>query len=399
MQTEIGGEDHELYMKEVYPKFTEKTGFEVEVEVVPWGDDLITKLQTMGAAGTLADVATDISPWSRTFVDAGMCLDVTEALKTYNFPYEDLKAGSPIQEAYTVDGKVYGMNLEVACVACIIVPELFKKAGLPEPTKDWTIQDLKELAKKLTIREGDKVVQWGVGTDPGSGWYREAFLETADAPLVKPDNITPQANHPDAVALMQMYQDMRFKDNTMPTSADRQLLQGAGDSWMTGVYEGKVAVHFGCCGAQRNLDKFGKVEYKFAHLPKFKRGGSALAGTGYFVYSQTKYPTEATQLMFHLCSPETQKIDAEVLGWWPSLKSVRESFFAGVKANPGNYDTMNDIILNARLAPSSLVAGKALELQQIDAQRMSQVWEEGKPVQEVLDQIQKEFEAAIARKS
>ncbi|MCD6521056.1 MAG: extracellular solute-binding protein, partial [Anaerolineae bacterium] len=58
-------------------------------------------------------------------------------------------------------------------------PELFQEAGLPEPTEEWTYDDVVEAAQKLTKdTDGDgKVDQYGLWVAP----YYEAILTPIDA--------------------------------------------------------------------------------------------------------------------------------------------------------------------------------------------------------------------------
>jgi multiple sugar transport system substrate-binding protein len=55
---------------------------------------------------------------------------------------------------------------------------MFDKAGLPYPTDQWTMNDLRETAKKLTKdTNGDgKIDQWGFSTDL---WDMELFWSSA----------------------------------------------------------------------------------------------------------------------------------------------------------------------------------------------------------------------------
>jgi ABC-type glycerol-3-phosphate transport system substrate-binding protein len=302
-----------------------------------------------------------------------------------------------LQGVYEMDGRVYGINMEIAVVAMVYVPELFQTAGVPEPTPEWTVDDYVAAAKALTIREGDEVVQWGSGSDPGDGWWRDAFLQTADAPLLT-DPTTVQANHPDAVALMQIYQDLRYKDKANPDSAGEAALMGTGDNWFTGVYEGKVAMVFVCCGTMREIDQYGKKPFKFAHLPRYMRNGNAMAGTGYFVYSQTDYPAEATEAMLLMNGPEVQPIYAVApLGATPSLKSVREEIFVGRTGNPDNWSMLDQIISEDGAVASFQLSPKALEIFSAEQQAMAAVWDEGKPVPDILDDLQAQLEDILAR--
>lgn len=65
-----------------------------------------------------------------------------------------------------VNGRYYGV------ISCIVGPvlyynkDIFKKAKLPypptDPAKAWTWEEFRNVAKKLTIKQGDKVIQYGV---------------------------------------------------------------------------------------------------------------------------------------------------------------------------------------------------------------------------------------------
>ena len=400
VMTELGGTVHDAYMKDIYPQFEEASGFKLEVEVVPWGADLIIKLQTHGAAGTLADVNTDIGSWTRTFIASNMNLDVTDGIDAIGYPYDDVT--SPVQGFYELDGKVYGITLELATWNCVYVPELFEQAGLKEPGIGWTHDDMMNAAKALTISEGDKVVQWGMGSNAGQNWTREALLETADAPYVVEEDgqFRVDANNPDAVKLMQDYADLMFVDKVIPTALDFAQMEGGQDAFQAMRYEGKVAIHYTCCGGMRNLDTYGKVDFKFAPLPKFRREGNTGNGTGYFVYSRTKHPLEATQLMCHLTSPEVQEYSNENFGWTPALGSVRKAFFEAYDAkghNPINYTMLDTLIAQGVPVPSALVPEKGMELQATDGQLMGAVWNGEKTAQEALDEMQKMMEDILAR--
>ena len=40
--------------------------------------------------------------------------------------------------------------------------DLFEQAGLPPPGPEWTLEDFRQAARRLTVREDGQVRQWGL---------------------------------------------------------------------------------------------------------------------------------------------------------------------------------------------------------------------------------------------
>ena len=89
----------------------------------------------------------------------------------------DFYAGS--FEQFTWQGQRYGIPFIAAPELIYFNKSLFDAAGLPYPTDDWTWEDVRSLARKLTLDEAgrnaeesdfdaEKIVQWGYNASPGS---------------------------------------------------------------------------------------------------------------------------------------------------------------------------------------------------------------------------------------
>ena len=59
------------------------------------------------------------------------------------------------------DGTAYGIPRDFDTIALYYNKDLFDKAGVEYPTADWTWDDLRAAAEKLTVKEGDNTTQWG----------------------------------------------------------------------------------------------------------------------------------------------------------------------------------------------------------------------------------------------
>jgi len=140
---------------------------DIVVKYEPITGDYKQALLTSFASGTEPDVFyMDIFWWQE--------LAKNEVL----LPLDDLMAGAGTKkedfipaliDAFTFDGKVYGIPKDFNTLGLFYNKDLFTAAGVDEPTDDWTWDDLKAAAKKLTDTSNkDKPVYgMGVPADPG----------------------------------------------------------------------------------------------------------------------------------------------------------------------------------------------------------------------------------------
>src|SRR5678816_1066716 len=80
--------------------------------------------------------------------------------------------------AYKLEDGYYGLPRDFQTIVVFYNKDMFDAAGVPYPTEDWTYDDLKETAKKLTLdTNGDgKTDQYGLWTDT---WDMELFWSEA----------------------------------------------------------------------------------------------------------------------------------------------------------------------------------------------------------------------------
>ncbi|MBK8046581.1 MAG: extracellular solute-binding protein [Anaerolineales bacterium] len=113
--------------------------------------------------------------------------------------------------------------------------DLFDAAGVPYPTDDWTLQDLRDAAKKLTVdSDGDGVMdQWGFSTDL---WDMElssgAALWGNGAEVLNADRTQTLIGEPKARAAWQTISDMVLLDKSIP---DPETAAQYGDAFAAGT--------------------------------------------------------------------------------------------------------------------------------------------------------------------
>ena len=122
-------------------------------------DDLKQKV----AAGFVSDTYPDISyaygSWATDLGQSGHTLDLTAAVAKPEVAWSEFPPAATATA--TVDSKVIGVPALVDNLGLIYNKTLFDAAGVAYPTNDWTWDDFRAAAKKLT-NPGDKIF--------GTGW-------------------------------------------------------------------------------------------------------------------------------------------------------------------------------------------------------------------------------------
>jgi multiple sugar transport system substrate-binding protein len=165
-------EDHVKAFQEANPGIT--------LEVVDAGDG--TRFFAMYAAGTPPDIYRLQAPSIPGLLARKLLLDLTpyfEASQLIDIadlaPANDYyKAESPLEIG---TGKLYGMCKDFSPDCTIFANKaLFEKAGLPVPddTKAMTYTEIMDAARKLTVFDGERMVQYGYGYE--TGWIDRFWM-------------------------------------------------------------------------------------------------------------------------------------------------------------------------------------------------------------------------------
>lgn len=108
--------------------------------------------------------------------------------------------------------KVYGVPLDINTLYTIYNKEMFKNAGVPEPTANWSFNDAREAAMKLTK---DGVFGTVVSA---SAWGMSGMVVANGTDLIKNENgkIVANLTDPKVVEVLSAIAGMAAKDKTSP---------------------------------------------------------------------------------------------------------------------------------------------------------------------------------------
>jgi multiple sugar transport system substrate-binding protein len=242
----------------------------VKYNIVPW-DAYWQKAAAMTAGGVTFDVMwmnLDNLPF---YVSQGALEPLTvSASESKVIP------SAMIAPYRTASGKVYGIPLGPQAVSVYVNRDLFKKRGVPVPTKSWTWDQLLAAAQKLTFMDGNKKI-WGInGQDLQIDLeYGMSFFYTFGGTTIIKKTATGYVANLDSTfkSTAKKLYDLIYKYHVSPSSKDvtqagyQIFLAGqmgiyVEGTWMTGVLNGNP-----------------KLNWTYAPFPTLKAGDKPKAST------------------------------------------------------------------------------------------------------------------------
>ncbi len=148
---------------------------EIKIELwnQPW-EDYFTKIQALWASGdskTIPDVAF-LWPTPK-YAAEGVLENLDSFIKDSGYNLDDYWPG--LLESAKYQGSVYGFPRDIEVNVLYYNKDLFDKAGVAYPDENWTWDDLKAAAEKLTVKDGDSVTQYALAMEGGkySKWVNQ----------------------------------------------------------------------------------------------------------------------------------------------------------------------------------------------------------------------------------
>lgn len=298
---------------------------DILVKYEPITGDYRQALLTSIAAGTEPDVYyMDIFWWQE--------LARNEVI----LPLDDLMAGSGVArdefipsliDAFTFDGKTYGIPKDFNTLGMFYNKGLFDGAGLDYPTDDWTWDDLKSAASTLTDLSDPNKPIYGFCTPADPGRF-PVFVFQNGGMVMNEDYTDTLLDSDAAVSAAEFYTSFRA-ENIGATPADlgegwQGTLFGKGQCAM--VYEGGWLIPY-------LRDQFPTTQYGVVLPPAGPAGeGNLIFTVAWGVSANTKNPDAAWAAVNFLTNEASQTTVLESGFALPSRASLQESDF--LKNNP-----------------------------------------------------------------
>ncbi|TPW74650.1 ABC transporter substrate-binding protein [Schumannella soli] len=303
-------------IKENIAGFNEEyPNIKVNLDVTPW-ETYWTKIQTQASSNTLPDLFWLNGPNFQLYASNGKVAPITSQVKggyidPKNYPESLVKL-------YNLDGMQYGVPKDFDTIGLWYNKDLFAKAGVAEPTADWTWADLSTAANTISSKlKGDGVYGVAGGMDGQTTYYNTIFQ--AGGSVVDGT----KSGYGDAATQkgLEFWTDL-IKSGASPTM--QQLTDTPGDQWFT---SGKVAMYYGGSWFRAALsDAPVKDAVQVAPLPKGEKQATVIHGVANVVAANSKNAQAARALQNYLASEKAQKQQGDAGSIIPAFTGTQQAF-------------------------------------------------------------------------
>ncbi len=308
--------------EEIIAKFeAENPGVKVELMTLE-PTEYWVKLRLLANQGKLPDVFNMSSGFLEEWAKAGFVKDLTKDIEE-DFNKEDfymnvLDVGKDIAGT----SKYYALPYALVTTVLFYNKDMFDKAGIAYPNKNWTWDDFRKAAKKLTIVKDGKVQQYGF-------WFFGRYTNVESWIFANNGNLIDQATHtykPDANAIeaMKFLCELVTKEKVAPAKKEMGAYryqdvfpQGVAAMWVDGSWfidNNRIIIG----------DKF---KWDIAEVPTGPHGdGKTVYGWPDFVALSPNSPNAAMAWKFaKFVAGQGVSLDMYMAGKIPAYRPLTES--------------------------------------------------------------------------
>ncbi|MDO8189266.1 sugar ABC transporter substrate-binding protein [Conexibacter sp. JD483] len=294
-------------------------GTKVNIQVIPrQGYD--QKIMTQIAGGSAPDVIGTGDVQIPTLVNRNFALDLSPYMEA-DREFDSSDWYPEVLRGLTYDGKVVGLSDNWDTQALYYNRALFRAAGVAEPTADWTWDDYRAAAEKLTSGEGpDKV--WG-------SFWQKWFVPVADAVAAAGGSVYDEAGRrctltePEGIEALTFLDDLRRAGVDPGATEDRVLGREPDEIFAAG--KAAMLVGDGRWGAYA-FNEAKDLDWAVAELPRGPAGRSNFFHlAAYSIPSNSKNPDLAWAFLRFMTSREGVMMGLAESQGVPAIKSVATS--------------------------------------------------------------------------
>jgi len=298
--------------KELHPNIT------VEPQVVPW-DDYWTKLQTGVAGGSTYDVFWMNADGLPVYASQGALVSIQEMVDNGSIDVDAYPES--LRSLYTFEDTVYGIPRDFDTIALFYNKDLFDAGEVEYPTADWTWDDLRSAAEKLTTADGS---QWGYVSSLGGQQNYFNLIKQNGGEILNAEQTESLLSEPAACEALQFAGDF-IADGLSPSVAVMQ----ANDPHEMLFPAGVIAM---IPGGSWNSLTFSQAlpSTAVAPLPKGKAQASAIHGLANVIWSGGQNQCAALEWVKYLASADAERILGSTGTVIPAMEGLREEWVASL---------------------------------------------------------------------
>jgi len=313
----FGGEAQTSAIKNAIARFNKSyPNVTVELTMDPistgWGD-YVTRVLSQYNARNAADVYGTAIETFRTFETKKLFIPLDDYIAK-NPGYSDFAPSLFEQSSY--EGKTYFIPIGWNNIMINYNRALFKEAGVDYPKPEWTWDQFRETAKKLTKRDAaGNATQFGYEV-PNQFFFVQPWFFSNGTSILTKDWSGSNMLDPKVAESLQFLHDLIHVDKVSPIPGK--------DTMDNQFNAGQVAMisrgHWIVENAKR-----AKLDMDVTFPPQKETGITVIGFGGYAVSRTSKNPELAKALVTELTSFETQKEEGEGGGGVPGRKSAADT--------------------------------------------------------------------------
>jgi multiple sugar transport system substrate-binding protein len=370
-----------------YPKV------KVKITTIP-SDGYDQKILTLIAGGKAPDIFGSGDVVIPTIVNRNYALDLKPYMEADGF---DTKSFYPeVIDGLTYEGKIVGLTDNWDTQVMYYNRALFEKAGVEPPTADWTWDDYKAAAAKLTSGSGPNKV-WG-------SLWQKWFVPTLDivqaggGSTYAADGKSCQLNSPEAVKGLTFLDELRKAgdDPGYVTQDARNTLGRTGDDVFK---QGKAAMMIGDGRwASYDFATVKNLDWAVAPLPKGPAGRANFFHLAMnAIPSNSKNPNAAWKFLRFVTSPEGVEMGIDNVQGIPARESIAKSDAVSGAAISTEHDAYQPFIDSLPSAKRSPQLTNFFKYQDKIDRALQALWKGQKSPQDAADAACKAVDSELAK--
>lgn len=370
---------------------------DIKVDYLPETSDLKGKMQVNIAAGTAPDVFRNSGGGVTELALNGFLYDLNPLIKR-DLSATDLRDFFPHmwsagQLRY---GEYAGLRFGIPQYANVILvqynKEILARFGMQDilaldARGDWTWDTFRSYAKKLTVQDGNNVVQWGahIGSHSSRHLGRPMWIWANGGDIFDFDNDPTRflMDQPAAVEALDFVHTMMYQDGSIPSPSQRGTAK---------FDNGTLAIESDA-GTENLRSKVESIalDWDMAPRPMGKAGrGNRTSSDFYLMSATTKHPEEAWRFLRFLTSREGAVLHAKH-GYGPIRRSAARAY---IEAVPGiSMQVVADAFETARVDPQLAIV-ESDRVSGLISNALKEIFEQNiKPPRVALESIRSAIEA------
>jgi multiple sugar transport system substrate-binding protein len=177
-------------------------------------DTMLPKVTAAFAADTYPDIAYMYGSWGAALARSPKVPNLKKYLGGPAVGWDDFWPNT--RQTATVNGKVIGFPAVVDDLTVLYNKKMLAKAGLKPPSPDWTWDDFRSYAAKLTDAEAKTYgTTWAISGSEETTWTLWPLLWQRGGAILSPDGKKAAFNSPQGVQALTLLQQMAVQDKSI----------------------------------------------------------------------------------------------------------------------------------------------------------------------------------------